>query len=173
MILPLVSSPLRRLSYPVFPLILVLLGYGLLGVAICSFLFSMDYSDPESLGTTLVGSIGFLAIGMMMITFRARFTIDATSKTIHKEYRVFGGRLSTEKIRIPENPEHIVILPKKKMGKGYVNAVVPFRYPLKSYDVFIAAGSRRIPIIKTDRKRAVKIADLIRSEISLEYIMEE
>ena len=164
---------MQTYTYPVFPLILIILGYGLVGLAIISAIFTIDYSDSEGIAGSVVGSIGLLAIGSMVISFRARFSIDRNMRLILKEYRVFGARLSTEKMNIPEHPDRILVVPKEKNVKGYVSAVVPFRYRLNSYDLYFSSGHQLFQIIKTDRKRALKIAEMIGGAMNLEYTVKE
>ena len=144
-----------------------------MGVSVYSAIFSVDYAALEETSGSIIGTLGFLGIGLLLVTFKSRFIIDEKRLSIIKEYRVFGGSLSADKIEIPKNANEILIVPKKKRGEGYVNAVVPFGYALSSYDVYFSVNNKLIQIIKTDRKRAIIIAALIRSVTKLEYSIKE
>jgi len=156
---------MKKYTYNLFPLVLILIGFLLICLSVYSAIFAIDYSELEESAGQIVGAIGFLAIGLFLITFRSRISVDEKKLLIVKEYRVFGGKLSQEIIRIPEKAYEIIIVPKKKRARGYVNAVVPFGYNLNSHDVYFALANSRVPIIKTDRKRAIKIVEFIKSSI--------
>ena len=52
-------------------------------------------------------------------------------------------------------------------------AAVPFGYDLNSYDVYFSLKNSIVPIIKTDRSRAIKIAEFIKSVTQMEYSIKE
>ena len=160
---------MKNYAYNLFPLALVILGYIFIGLSIYSASFAIDYSTSGDSSSRIVGTVGFLGIGLLLVTFRTRFSVDERRLLILKEYRVFGRNLSTDKIKIPKEADRILIVPKKKRGKGYINGVVPFGYDLNSYDVYFGLKNSSIPIIKTDRKRAIKIAEFIKSVTQIEY----
>lgn len=160
---------MKNYAYNLFPLALVILGYIFIGLSIYSATFSIDYSALEDSSSRIVGTVGFLGIGLLLVTFRTRFFVDEKRLLILKEHRVFGRNLSTDKIPIPKEADRILIVPKKKRGKGYINGVVPFGYDLNSYDVYFALKNSSVPIIKTDRRRAIKIAEFIKSVTQIEY----
>ena len=152
---------MKNYTYNLFPLALVILGYFLIGLSFYSAIFTIDYSALEDSSSRIVGTLGFLGIGLLLVTFRTRFSVDEKRLLILKEYRVFGGKLSIDKIKIPKEAYEILIVHRKKRGKGYINAVVPFAYDLNSYDVYFSLKNSMVPIIKTDRKRSKKIAEFI------------
>jgi len=160
---------MKNYSYNLFPLAIVILGYIFIGLSLYSATFTIDYSALEDSSNRIVGTVGFLGIGLLLVTFRTRFFVDEKKLLILKEYRVFGKNLSTDKIKIPKEADRILIVPKKKRGKGYINGVVPIGYDLKSYDVYFGLNNSSVPIIKTDRKRAIKIAEFIKSVTQIEY----
>lgn len=160
---------MKKYAYNLFPLALVILGYIFIGLSIYSATFAIDYATLEDSSSRIVGTVGFLGIGLLLVTFRTRFYVDEKRLLILKEYRVFGRNLSTDKIKIPKDTDRIFIVPKKKRGKGYINGVVPFGYDLTSFDVYFSLKNSSVPIIKTDRKRAIKIAEFIKSATQIEY----
>ena len=160
---------MKNYTYNLFPLLFVVIGYGFIGLTIYSAIFLIDYSDIEESSSAIAANLGFLAIGFILITLRSKFTIDSQSQLITKEYRVFGMKLSKDRIIIPRQAKEIIIVKKKKRGKGYYQAVIAFGYNLTSYDVFFDSDNGVVRIINTDYKRAVKIAELIKNELKLEY----
>lgn len=50
---------------------------------------------------------------------------------------------------------------------------MPFGYNLNSYDVYVGMNNSIVQIIKTDRRRAMKIAEFIKSVTHLEYTVKE
>lgn len=104
-----------------------------------------------------MGTLGFLGIGLLLVTFRTRFSVDEKRLVILKETRI----------------NEILIVNKKKRGKGYINAVVPFGYDLNSYDVYFGLKNNVFLIIKTDRRRAIKIAEFIQSVTQVEYSIKD
>ena len=160
---------MSKYTYNVFPLIFVILGYGLIGLSVYSGINSIDLSAIEDSSESIVGALGFLGIGLSLITFRSHIMIDANNQLILKEYRILGGRLSKEKIRIPKDADEILIIPKKKQGKGYFRAVIQFGYNINSYDMYFGVNGGVVQIIKTDRKRAIRIAELINKTTDIEY----
>lgn len=108
---------MKNYTYNIFPIALVILGYIFIGLSVYSAIFAIDYSAFEDSSSRIIGTIGFLGIGLMLITFRTRFSVDEKMLLILKEYRVFGGKLSTEKIKIPKEANKIFIIPKKKEEK--------------------------------------------------------
>jgi len=164
---------MKNYAYNLFPPALVILGYIFIGLSLYSATFVIDYSALEDSPGRIVGAFGFLGIGFLLVTFRTRFFVDEKRLLILKEYRVFGRNLSTEKITIPKEADRILIVPKKKRGKGYINGVVPFVYDLNSYDVYFGLKNSSVSIIKTDRRRAIKIAEFIKSVTQIEYTIKD
>ena len=160
---------MKNYTYNLFPLALVILGYIFIVLSIYSAIFTIDYSALEDSASQIVGALGFLGIGLLLVSLRTRFSVDEKRLLILKESRVFGGKLSTDKIKIPKEANEILIVPQKKRGKGYINGVIPFGYDLKSYDVYFSLKNSIVPIVKTDRSRAIKIAEFIKSVTQMEY----
>ena len=109
---------MKNYSYNLFPLAIVILGYIFIGLSIYSATFSIDYSALEDSSGRIVGTVGLLGIRFLLVTFRTRFFIDEKRLLILKEYRVCGKNLSTDEIKIPKEAVRIIIIPKKKRGKG-------------------------------------------------------
>ncbi|MCJ7717482.1 MAG: hypothetical protein MUO54_13315, partial [Anaerolineales bacterium] len=118
-----------------------------------------------------IGALGFGVFGLILTTFRTRFTIDLASYQIFKEYRVFGLLLTKDQIRIPKGATQVIIKQKTKIGKGYIQAAVGFGYRIRSCDVYFSSEKGLVSIIHTDYERAVKIADLIKDHLGLDYIL--
>ena len=162
---------MKHLSYFLFPPFLLVIGVILIGISIYSFLSGIDYSILREDYGPLVGAAGFAMFGLMLTTFRTRFTIDTASPKIVKEYRVFGLLLSKDQIRIPKQAKQVIIMQKTKTGKRYVQAVVGFGYRLKSYDIFFESDKGLVRIMNTDYERSMKIAGFIKEELGIDYIL--
>ena len=162
---------MKHLSYFLFPPFLLVIGVILIGISIYSFLSGIDYSTLSEDYGPLVGAAGFAMFGLMLTTFRTRFTIDTASLKIVKEYRVFGLLLSKDQIRIPKQAKQVIIMQKTKTGKRYIQAVVGFGYRLKSYDIFFDSDKGLVRIMNTDHERALKIAGFIKEQLSIDYIL--
>ena len=163
---------MKHLSYFLFPPFLLVIGVILIGISMYSFLSGIDYSILREDYGPLVGAAGFAMFGLMLTTFRTRFTIDTASRKIVKEYRVFGLLLSKDQIRIPKQAKQVIIMQKTKTGKRYVQAVVGFGYRLKSYDIFFDSEKGLVRIMNTDYERSLKIAGFIKEELGIDYILQ-
>ena len=80
--------------------------------------------------------------------------------------------LSKDQIRIPKGATQVIIKQKTKSAKGYIQGVVGFGYRLKSYDVYFDSDKGLVSIIHTDYERAVKIAELIKDHLGLDYSLQ-
>lgn len=162
---------MKHYSYFLFPPFLLVIGVILIGISIYSFLLDIDYSTVSDDYGAIVGAVGFGLFGLILTTFRTRFTIDLATYQIFKEYRVFGLLLSKDQIRIPKGATQVIIKQKTKIGKGYIQAVVGFGYRIRSCDVYFSSDKALVRIINTDYERAVKIAVLIKDRLGLDYIL--
>lgn len=162
---------MKHYSYFLFPPVLLVIGLILIGVSIYSFLTGIDYSTLSEDYGPLVGAAGFAFFGLLLTTFRSRFTIDRASHQILKEYRVFGLLLSKDQIRIPNPLTRVIIKQSTKNAKGYMQGVVKFGYRIKSCDVYFESDKGLVNIINTDQERALKIAGLLKDELDTDYIL--
>ena len=64
-----------------------------------------------------------------------------------------------------------MIKQKIKEGRGYIQAAVGFGYKIKSCDVYFDSNPRMIRIISTEYKRAIKIAELLKETLNLNYVI--
>lgn len=117
----------------------------------------------------LVGSIGFTLIGIVLLTFRGVIVVDKDRMQVIKENRVMGFSLSKDIIKIPDRANHILIQEKSKKGKGYFQGAVGFSYRIVSSDLYFTNERGAKKIISTDHKRAIIIAELLKSELNLDY----
>ncbi len=149
----------------------MVIGFLGIGFSLYSLIFIVDYSNLTEEYHTLVGALGFGLIGAILTTFKGRFSIDAVRMQIVKEYRVFGFKLSSEKVKIPPLTSQVLIKQKSKEGRGYIQGAVGFGYKIKSCDVYFDSNRRVIRIINTDYKRAIKIAELLKETLSIDYLI--
>ncbi len=160
---------MKHYSYFLFHPLFIVIGFILLGISIYQFLFELDYSALSESSEALVGAIGFAFFGLLLITFRTRFSMDAGAQLILKQYRVFGLLLSKEQIRIPAQARRVLIKQSTKTASSYVQAVVKFGYRFKSCDLYFEAQHGLVKIMSTDHERAEKIAGLIKAHLGLDY----
>lgn len=162
---------MKQYSYLLFPVPLVVLGFLGLGFSVYELIFMVDYPNLAEEYHTLVGALGFGLIGAILTTFKGSLSIDTVRMQIVKEYRVFGLKLSGEEVKIPQGTSQISIKQKIKKGRGYIQAVVGFAYKIKSCDVYFDSNPRMIRIISTEYKRAIKIAELLKETLNLNYVI--
>jgi len=160
---------MKHYSYFLFPPVLFVIGIILVGLGIYFFLFTIDYSVLSENYEVLIGPAGFALFGLILVTFRTRFSIDSASSHIFKEFRVFGLLLSKDQIRIPLKASRVIIKQSTKSGKGYMHGVVKFGYRIKSCDVYFETDKGLVRILNTDYERALKIAGFIKDHLGLEY----
>ena len=161
---------MKHYSYFLFPPVLFVIGIILIGLGIYLFLFSIDYTALNENYETLIGPAGFMLFGLILTTFRSRFTIDSASHLILKEFTVFGLLLSRDQIRIPVKTRQVIIKESTKSGRGYMQGVVKFGYRIKSCDVFFESDKGLVRILNTDYERALKIAGFIKEELGSESL---
>ena len=160
---------MKHYSYFLFHPLFIVIGCILLGISIYQFLFEIDYAALGEAPEALVGAIGFAFFGLMLITFRTRFSMDAGARMILKEYRVFGLLVSKEQIRIPTGAKRVLIKESTKTATSYVQSVVRFGYRIKSCDLFFESDHGLVKIMSTDAERAGKIAGLIKDHLGVDY----
>jgi len=160
---------MKHYSYFLFPPFFIVIGLILLGISIYQFLFELDYSALSETSEALVGAMGFAFFGLMLFTFRTRFSIDSGAKLILKQYRVFGLLLSKEQIRMPTKAKRVLIKESTKTASSYVQAVVKFGYRIKSCDLYFESERGLVKIMSTDDERAKKIAWLIKGHLGVDY----
>lgn len=160
---------MKQYSYYLFPLLFFVLGILVIGLSLYALLFSIDYTSLDEEYQALMGAIGFILIGAVLLTFRGRIIVDKDRKQIIKENRVLGLALSKDPIKIPDKVKHILIQEKSKQGKGYFQAVVGFSYRILSSDVYFINDRGAKKIISTDQKRAIKIAEILKDQLNIDY----
>ena len=162
---------MKKISYDLFPKPIVITGYILILTAIAVTMLSIfpvwDVFQQENFG----GLIAFMIIGIIIVSFRSHLVIDAGS--VFKESGLLGIKLSHEKIRIPQDCTGILIKLKIKKGTGYYRFVLPVSYTFKSWDLFLCTRKGLMNLINTDRERAVRIAEFLKSNLHLDYKIEE
>jgi hypothetical protein len=114
----------------------------------------------------------FFIIGLIMVSFRSKLTIDIHSGYVIKEAGLLNFSLSREKIKIPDNCKKMIIRSKTKTGTGYYRYVLPVSYNFTSFDMFFYSQSGLKRLINTDKSRALKIAEFMRSALNIECIFE-
>jgi len=160
---------MKHYSYFLFHPLLIVFGCILLGISIYQFLFEIDFTALSESAESLVGAIGVAFFGLMLITFRTRFSMDTGAQMILKHYRVFGLLLSKEQIRVPSQARRVLIKESTKTASSYVQAVVKFGYRIKSCDLYFESDRGLVKIMSTDAERAGKIAGLIRDHLGVDY----
>ena len=141
---------MKHYSYFLFHPLFIVIGFILLGISFYQFLFELDYSALSEAPEALVGAIGFAFFGLLLITFRTRFSMDAGA-------------------RIPAQARRVLIKQSTKTASSYVQAVVKFGYRIKSCDLYFEAQHGLVKIMSTDHERAEKIAGLIKDHLGLDY----
>lgn len=160
---------MKQYSYYLFPVFFFVLGILVIGLSLYALIFSIDYASLDDDNQALVGAIGFILIGAVLLTFRGRILVDKDQMQIIKENRVLGLVLSKNRIKIPDKVNHILIQEKSKQGKGYFQGAVGFSYGILSSDVYFTNDRGAKKIISTDQKRAIKIAEILKDQLKIEY----
>jgi len=165
------GSTLKQHSYPLFPAVFRVLGAVFLTISIYILVFAADYSNLREEYQALIGALAFALFGGILITFRGSISVDPTQRIIMKKNSVLGILLTKELIKIPEDVHHILIQHKVKKGKGFVQGVIGFSYDLNSSDLFLTTNSGAVRILNTDRRRADKIAELLKEVLNIEVLV--
>jgi len=163
---------MKKYSYNLFPIQLVLFGYILLILAIAELIITLNSIKSESLHKDFSSSIALAIISLIMILFKSKITIDSNSGYVYKESSLFILTFSREKIKIPWHCDCIIIKQKIKSGTGYYRAIIPVRYKFKSCDIFFHSETGIVRLINTDLKRAIKIAELLKDVLKIEYVID-
>jgi hypothetical protein len=163
---------MKNYSYNLFPKPLVVAGYALIMLAFVLLIVNFNSGKSESHMNDFVSSVAIVFIGLVLVSFRSKITIDVNSGTVIKESDFLGINMSSEKIKIPGNCDNIFIRQKNKKGTGYYRSVLPVNYKFKSFDIFFHSESGSVRIINTDCARAIKIAEFLKSNLKLDYTLE-
>jgi hypothetical protein len=160
---------MKKYSYNLFPKSLVILGYLLIILAFVIVIISLTSNKSENQFRSFAVSFAVMFIGMIMAAFRSSLIIDTESGCVFKESTLLGMKFSFEKVKIPRNCTGIIIKEIGKIGTGYYRFVIPVSYYFRSFDMFFRSGTGVVRLINTDYKRAIKIAEFIKSVTNLEY----
>jgi hypothetical protein len=164
---------MKKYSYCLFPPPLLALGALIILLGMYSLYLGIE-SGPESEPYRRIGfSLGFVLVGLVFLSFRSTIILGKNSDVVIKESRMLGMRLSQEKVRIPKNCKGILLKQKQKQGMGYYKAVIPMSYNVSSCDMFFYSDNGVVRIINTDLKRAVRIAEFIKTNLGIEYLVKE
>jgi hypothetical protein len=162
---------MKEYSYNLFPKPFVVAGYILISLAFVLVAFNIISGKGEIQSNYFVSSVALIFIGLVLISFRSKISIDGSSDIV-KESSMLGMTLSSEKVKIPRDCDKIIIKQKNKSGTGYYRLVLPVGYSFKSFDMFFHSDAGIIRLINTDYKRAIKIAEFLKSNLKLEYLLE-
>jgi hypothetical protein len=163
---------MKEYSYNLFPKPFVAAGYILISLAFVLVAFNILSGKGEIQSNYFVSSVALIFIGLVLISFRSKIIIDGSTNTVVKESSILGMELSSEKVKIPRNCDKIIIKQKNKSGTGYYRLVLPVGYSFKSFDMFFHSDIGIVRLINTDYKRAIKIAEFLKSNLKLEYLLE-
>ncbi len=154
-------------SYFLFPLWMIIISYIVLIFSIIIAFIGLNAGNYAE----MISLIPFVLITLIIITFQSVIMVEKPSNRMIKQSKMLGISLSSEKIRIPK--ECSVILKKKSItGKGYYKAAVGVSYKLNACDMYFVTPTKRLTrIIKTDSKRALKIADFLKRTLDLDYVI--
>lgn len=160
---------MKHYSYALFPVFFIVLGVAAIGLSVYLLIFSLDYTNLGEEYQSLIGDLGFILLGGILTTFRGRIKVEEDRRQIVKENRVFGLLLSKDRVKIPEKANHMLIQQKIKQGRGYIQGAVGFAYNLQSSDLYFTTDRGAVKIISTDNTRAVKIAEILKDQLKLDY----
>jgi hypothetical protein len=162
---------MKKYTYNLFPKPMVVVGYTLIFLSIACILVSI-FIIQNGDHLSFPAPVAFMIIGLIMVSFKSRIIIPENFRFILKESNLFAMTLSREKINIPHDCNRILIKQIKKKGTGYYRFVLPVTYSFKSYDMFLCSESGIVRLINTDYSRSLKIAEFIKSNFNIEYILE-
>jgi len=160
---------MKQYSYYLFPVFFMVIGILVIGLSLYALIFTIDYTSLDEEYQTLVGAIGFILFGTVLLTLRGCIVVDINRMQVIKETRVMGLLLSKDRIKIPNKVNHILIQEKTKQGKGYFQGAVGFSYRIQSSDLYFANDRGAVKIISTDYERAIKIAEILKDQLKLDY----
>lgn len=160
---------MKQYSYFLFPVFFIVLGVLAIGLSVYSLIFSIDYASLDEEYYTLIGALGFFLIGIVFLTFRGYIKVDKEQMQIIKENKVFGFLLSRDIVKVPKKVTQILIQEKPKKARGYIQAAVGFTYMIQSSDLYFTSERGAVKIISTDHERAIKIAEILKEQLKLNY----
>ena len=91
----------------------------------------------------------------------------------HKKFKPLGSRILVKRseaalskggILLPDSAQE-----KPKQGRGYFQGAVGFSYRIQSSDLYLTNDRGAVKIISTDHKRAIKIAEILKDQLKLDY----
>jgi hypothetical protein len=161
---------MKKYIYNLFPKPMVVFGYTLIFLSIAYILVSI-FLIKNGDHLYFPAPIAFFIIGLIMVSFKSKIIIAENFRFILKESSLLTMTLSREKIIIPHYCNRVLIKQKNKKGTGYYRFVLPVTYSFKSYDMFLCSESGVARLINTDYSRSLKIAEFIKSNFNIEYIL--
>lgn len=163
---------MKKLSYNLFPLPVLIPGYLFIMFSLASILINPGSGQMGFRTDQLASSAAFFFIGLVIITSRTRLTIPATSGYIIRDTFFLGMNFSQEKIVIPGKGTRILICGKTKKGTGYYRLVLPVTYMFRSYDMVFCGEKGMVKIMNTDYARALKVAEFLKENLKMKYSFE-
>ena len=160
---------MKQYSYFLFPVFFIVLGVVAIGLSVYSLFFSIDYASLDKEYHTLIGALMFMVLAIVFITFRGCIKVDKERMQIIKEYKVLGFLLSKDIVKVPRKVNQVLIQEKPKQVQGFIQAAIGFTYTLKSSDIYFSSESGAVKIISTDHERAIKIAEILKDQLNLNY----
>lgn len=162
---------MKTYAYNLFPKPFVIVGYTLIFISIIYILVSILIIKN---GDHIIfpAPIALMFISLIFVFFKTKIIINEDFRFIIKESNLFNIILSREKVNIPHDCNRILIKQKNKKGTGYYRFVLPVTYSFKSCDIFLCSESKVVRLINTDYSRSLKIAEFIKSNFNIEYILE-
>lgn len=160
---------MKKISYNIFPLPVLILGYLLIFFSFVSILINPASGRMGFRSEQLAASATFLIIGLIIASSRTRLIIPGINGYIIKENVILGMNFSQEKIKIPGRCTRILICGKMKKGTGYYRYVLPVTYMFKSYDMVFCGEQGMTKIMNTDYTRALKVAEYLKENLKIDY----
>ena len=164
---------MNKQTYLLFPVPLLCLGVLLILMSVYKFtgiiLLIITQEIPiEDVTTDIGGSVGIFFIALILWTTRMTFIFLPDESIIQKKMTVLGMNMNDEKIKVPVNTQ-LIAIEKQKKGTSYVSLVIPFRYKIKSFDIYLRIGSGLKKIVSTNHKRAFSFAENLKRTMNIDY----
>lgn len=164
---------MKRISYNLFPVPFMLLGYIFIILPVIAVLGNMTAGQLSSFNSERIAvSATLLVIGLVLVSFRSGIIIPGDAGYLIKEASIMGITFSQEKIKIPGRSTRILICGKIKKATGYYRLVLPVTYFFKSFDMVFCGELGMTKILNTDYSRALKIAEFLKENLKIEYRFE-
>jgi hypothetical protein len=163
---------MKKISYNIFPLPVLLLGYLFILVSFTLVIINPVSGQSGFRSEQLASSAAFLVIGLVIVTSRTKLIIPGVNGYIIKETVILGINFSQEKIKIPGRCTRILICGKMKKGTGYYRYVLPVTYMFKSYDMVFCGELGMTKILNTDYSRALKVSEFLKETLKIDYRFE-